>query len=188
MLIDDLVSNKRDEPYRLFTARAENRLFIREDNPIIRLGQLRLSFGLEEPIDNFIKEYFYQWNLLDRFFENMTNDKKEKLFKGNEFKNTNELMDYLNNSVGVCLGFHVVRCYQISQKYKGYISRNEIVSKRVSSYDSKQINYKNILKNLKLSNECKELIAFNQPKTFFHLKNIKGIRPATVSLVASSLS
>ena len=56
VLIDDLVCNKREEPYRLFTARAENRLYIREDNAVERLSDLRLSLGLSTKIDKKLVE------------------------------------------------------------------------------------------------------------------------------------
>lgn len=45
VMIEDLTSNTRDEPYRLFTARSENRLYIREDNTIQRMGYIVLIYS-----------------------------------------------------------------------------------------------------------------------------------------------
>ncbi|MEX1099089.1 MAG: FAD-dependent oxidoreductase, partial [Bacteriovoracaceae bacterium] len=53
VMIEDLISNLRDEPYRLFTARSENRLFIREDNAILRLFNDRRKLGLKTAVDFF---------------------------------------------------------------------------------------------------------------------------------------
>ena len=64
VLIEDIISNFRDEPYRLFTARAENRLFIREDNSIDRIGHYRASLKLNEEIDKFQKQYHWEKNTL----------------------------------------------------------------------------------------------------------------------------
>ena len=54
-MIEDLISNTRDEPYRLFTARNENRLSVREDNSVLRMCAFREQLFLNTPIDRYNK-------------------------------------------------------------------------------------------------------------------------------------
>ena len=72
VMIDDLTANERDEPYRLFTARAENRLQLREDNTILRMAKYRRMLGLSDKIDdyneNYIKQYEYLIGILENTF------------------------------------------------------------------------------------------------------------------------
>jgi len=53
VMIEDLISNKRDEPYRLFTARNENRLYVREDNAIQRMWSYRTSLEISSEVDSY---------------------------------------------------------------------------------------------------------------------------------------
>ncbi|MBP5297069.1 MAG: tRNA uridine-5-carboxymethylaminomethyl(34) synthesis enzyme MnmG, partial [Bacteriovoracaceae bacterium] len=57
VMIEDLVSNTMDEPYRLFSARAENRPYLREDNAILRMAPYRKMLGLQENIDEFQEKF-----------------------------------------------------------------------------------------------------------------------------------
>ena len=63
-MVEDLVTNERDEPYRLFTARAENRLFIREDNTVNRMFPYRAALGLKKPIDFYQDDFISEFELL----------------------------------------------------------------------------------------------------------------------------
>ena len=71
VMVGDLTSNKRDEPYRLFTARSENRLFIREDNVINRIAPYRSILGLSSELDRYQESYLEDYEvfneLCDRF-------------------------------------------------------------------------------------------------------------------------
>jgi len=57
VMIEDLVANTMDEPYRLFSARAENRPYLREDNTILRMAPYRKMLGLQEKIDTFTEDF-----------------------------------------------------------------------------------------------------------------------------------
>ncbi|MFP5387593.1 MAG: tRNA uridine-5-carboxymethylaminomethyl(34) synthesis enzyme MnmG, partial [Bacteriovoracia bacterium] len=76
VMIEDLTSNTRDEPYRLFTARSENRLYIREDNSLLRMWSYRTEFGLNLPIDQYQKSFIEQYQqLMDYCDETMISER-----------------------------------------------------------------------------------------------------------------
>ncbi len=187
VLIDDLVSNKRDEPYRLFTARAENRLYIREDNAVERLGDLRLSLGLSKEIDSAILAFRKNQNILARFFKCLDESDRDFFISASSSVKTNQFRNFLNEKVGISIGYREIHTFLVTKKYEGYIKRVNDKSLRYEKLDSRIVNAMKIVKNAPISGECKELIELNSPKTFFHLRNIKGIRPATITYVSSLL-
>ncbi|MBF0367589.1 MAG: tRNA uridine-5-carboxymethylaminomethyl(34) synthesis enzyme MnmG, partial [Oligoflexia bacterium] len=64
VMIDDIISNHRDEPYRLFTARSENRLYLREDNVVLRMYPYRKQLGINSFIDEYSKRFVSECELL----------------------------------------------------------------------------------------------------------------------------
>ncbi len=69
VMIEDLVSNKRDEPYRLFTARSENRLYVREDNTVQRMIKYRKSLELSSKLDNFQEGFLEEVEILEKIID-----------------------------------------------------------------------------------------------------------------------
>jgi tRNA uridine 5-carboxymethylaminomethyl modification enzyme len=187
VLIDDILSNKREEPYRLFTARAENRLFIREDNVVERLGKLRLSLGLNSKLDYQIKNHFLEIRIIDRIFSLLSENLKNKFAAKSSSVDTKVFLDYISENHGILLGFRTSQEFLISKKYEGYINRHKITRNKFEKLDTKKLDTDKILNELSICNECKELIQENRPATFFHLKKIKGIRPATLALISSQI-
>ena len=75
----------------------------------------------------------------------------------------------------------------VSEKYSGYIKRNEIDKKRIDRFNNKSINWSDLANSLNISHECKSRISKVQPETFGQLKRIDGLRPATLAFVAREL-
>lgn len=188
VMIDDLVTLKRDEPYRLFTARAENRLFIREDNTIRRMAAYRQSLGLNAPIDAYISRFMAEYELLadmvrtfivrklnnSRLSEVICRDQRGPIVALNEF-----LFE-----LGVKFSERVVTSVALSTKYDGYINRADQENQRVANLGDKRINWERILTSPNISTECKQRIREHRPATFAQLQRIEGIRPATLVTVA----
>ena len=191
VLIDDVVGVRRDEPYRLFTARAENRLFLREDNAMDRLGEIRLSFDLDKGIDKYLKEYNYQREILLSVIDSI----------GNVFENCKTIKDKLRDSVidpvlflknfldskNIRMDFRVVKAVAIAVKYEGYLKKSMQKNISINNLSSKQIDWFSLSENKSISNECRQRIKLEKPKTFFQLKSIQGIRPATLTYVANGV-
>jgi len=193
VLIDDVVGVRRDEPYRLFTARSENRLFLREDNPIDRLAATRLSLGLDTKLDKFQRDYLYQKSLL------------RKLLKGRKYKCKNgekvPVVDLLRNSkldpvelLSEVLTFNklsftpsVVKSLAIEVKYEGYLAKSSQKEMSIAKLGSKSVDWFELSSCKSISNECRQRIKESKPKTYFQLKSIQGIRPATLMYVANGI-
>ncbi|MCK5072064.1 MAG: tRNA uridine-5-carboxymethylaminomethyl(34) synthesis enzyme MnmG [Bacteriovoracaceae bacterium] len=208
VLIEDIITNVLDEPYRLFTSRAENRLYIREDNTVLRMYYYRKLLGVRQEIDKFQEDFIKQQNLLsilcNEYFYDVKESTKE-YFRIHGYGNINKRMslkDLLKradldpvyvlkteiNRIGACFNDQVIDTVAITKKYEGYINRAEIEFKRMDKMDRMSIDWKILSENKKISNECRQRIGQIRPKTFSQLRRINGIRPATIAYIASYCS
>jgi tRNA uridine 5-carboxymethylaminomethyl modification enzyme len=207
VMIEDLVTNERDEPYRLFTARSENRLYIREDNSIERMEPYRKRLGLNEAIDKFNMEFLALTKHLEAIChatQFMPTDENRELFKKlgwGSLKEKTSLSEVLQRSVvdpvsalseilklrGISLSRAIIKTVAIGVKYSGYIARETQDNESLHRLESKRINWESLLANSNLSFECKQRISKVRPATFGQLRRIEGIRPATLTFVASGL-
>jgi tRNA uridine 5-carboxymethylaminomethyl modification enzyme len=206
VMIEDLTSNTRDEPYRLFTARSENRLFIREDNTLIRMAPYRQQLLLNTRLDQYQREFLEQYELMVKFCDETMISEESPLMK--EFSGEGELQKltrrmsvseilrqaWLNPITtfervlevhGISLPYDLVRTVAISKKYDGYIKRSEGQYERLKKMDSMKVNWEQIVSSNNISFECKQRISRIRPETFGQLKLIEGIRPATLAVVAA---
>ncbi len=207
VMIDDLVSQTRDEPYRLFTARSENRLFLREDNTVIRMALYREMLGLNYRLDQYQADYLKQYDVLSDLIENYIFKASEhkvyfeeqgyKDFNGGgvKFKDILRIVshDPINvlrgtlNREGLAFDEEVIKTAAIEAFYSGYIARNDLQFERSRRMDHKPIQAFELLGSSNISFECKSRIKEVMPETFGQLKRLEGIRPATLVFVASQL-
>lgn len=206
VMIEDLTSNTRDEPYRLFTARSENRLYIREDNTLIRIYPYRTKFNLNLPIDKYQRSFIEKYSDLIVFCdETMISEKSElmKMFSGEgdlqqllRRMSVTEILKqaWLNPILtletillhyGLTVDYDLVRTVAISKKYDGYIKRSEDQFEKLKKMDNMKISWEEISRSNNISFECKQRIIKIRPDTFGQLKLIEGIRPATLAVVAA---
>ena len=207
VMIEDLVTSKRDEPYRLFTARSENRLYIREDNSFLRMYPYRSSFLLRRDVDFILDQYIYETNLLSEllkstiYYNNLdnkayfhekgygpldTNITLSELIKRPE-NNPVEVLDFELKRMGALFSYDVVRCVAISNKYEGYVIRMNNETEKLYKLNSKKLDLEKLVNSSNISFECKLRIQRIRPETFGQLRNIEGIRPATLAYVAGNL-
>jgi tRNA uridine 5-carboxymethylaminomethyl modification enzyme len=205
VMIEDLVVNDRDEPYRLFTARSENRLYIREDNSVLRMGRYRSGLLLNSDVDIYNAQFEQSFNKLvticdQTFFLSTKKDqellaslgvsaKGEKLslaelLQRSEVDPVQTLTQFFKSS-GLVIDQRVIRAAAISIKYRGYIKRNEVEQNKIRRLAKKSITWSELLTDSNISFECKKRIEKIRPETFGQLQRIEGIRPATLSFVAS---
>lgn len=206
VMIEDLTSNTRDEPYRLFTARSENRLFIREDNTLLRMAAYRQQLLLNTGLDQYQRNFLEKYELLIRFCDETKIPEDSVLLR--EFSGEGELqkltegktvseilrqawlnpVSALERVLGlyeITLPYDLVRTVAISKKYDGYIKRSENQYERLKKMDAMRVNWEEIVGSGNISFECKQRITRIRPETFGQLKLIDGIRPATLAVVAA---
>jgi tRNA uridine 5-carboxymethylaminomethyl modification enzyme len=189
VMVQDLISNQRDEPYRLFTARSENRLFLREDNAVIRMAPHRRRLNLECDYDIFLDRFMQQYQLLQHIVQKTVINQGIpllELMKRNQEAPSEELNNYLS-SFDITFDRDVVHTVGIEKKYEGYIHRSEEQYEKIKKLDHKKLNWQLLEQSKNISYECRQRISLIRPKTFGELRLIEGIRPATLSLAATGL-
>lgn len=207
VMIEDLVLNKRDEPYRLFTARSENRLYIREDNTLQRMSKYRKSMQMELSLDTyqaaFLDEFeilnelifatvYYSTDINKSYFEIQNYGPLEvnvtlaELIKRAHLNPVETLRQEIEK-IGCYFNSDVINTVAISIKYEGYINRSLIESEKLNRLSKKIIDPERLLASDQISFECKSRIRIIRPENFGQLQRIEGIRPATLAFVAGNI-
>jgi len=186
VLIDDLITKGVEEPYRLFTSRAEYRLFLRIDNADKRLTPYGYKMGLicEKDYETFLKKQEKikkAMNFLHR--EKIRTESQESLslwdfLKKPEVKLKN-MVEY--TKFNVHLSDEEMRHTESEVKYEGYLRKQEREIARIRKADGEKIPaYIDFLKIPGLTREAAEKLDQFQPPTIGEAKKIPGVTPAAI--------
>ncbi len=206
VLIDDLITKGTDEPYRMFTSRAEFRLLLRQDNADIRLSQKAHQLGLID--DKRLEKVFDKQNAVAEILREIQQMKAapneineqldalptatirekitvQKLLKRPEIsiKTLKSLDPKLDQYFGR-FDTDSLEQVEIITKYETYIEKERIHVERVESLEGYKIptslNYEGIPA---LSSEAREKLKKVRPLTLGQAARISGISPADISVV-----
>jgi tRNA uridine 5-carboxymethylaminomethyl modification enzyme len=184
VLIDDLVSKGIEEPYRLFTSRAEYRLLLRIDNADKRLTRHGYKYGLINE-----KDYEAYQKKQERIKKAMHFLQKETIITKNKeklrlkdllkkpevkFKNVVEYKKF-----GGFLTDEEIRHVESEVKYEGYLKKQEKEIARIKKIEGEKIPENTSFRQIPgLSREVMEKLEKMQPQTIGEAKKIPGITPA----------
>jgi tRNA uridine 5-carboxymethylaminomethyl modification enzyme len=189
VLIDDLITKGVEEPYRLFTSRAEYRLFLRIDNADKRLTPYGHKIGLID--DNDYEAFLKKQEKIKKashflLKEKITTEERERItlwdfLKKPEVKLKN-VVEY--KKFNVVLSNEDLRHLESEVKYEGYLKRQEKEIARIRKVDGEKIpKNMNFRKIPGLSREASEKLEEFKPQTIGEAKKIPGMTPAaTVNL------
>ncbi len=181
IMIDDLITKGTDEPYRMFTSRAEARLHLRVDNADVRLTPIAEEIGLATPerISLFANKRS-QFETLRGILEGSP---KGVWLRRTESK-IEELRPWLSEAIGAEIVRGVLMTLETEIKYAGYMDQQRRHLDRLAGSDARVIPRTMQFEGIPgLSREVSERLTKVRPATLGQAARIPGVTPAAVAIL-----
>jgi tRNA uridine 5-carboxymethylaminomethyl modification enzyme len=186
ILIDDLISKGADEPYRMFTSRAEYRLHLRIDNADVRLTPIGRRAGLVTD---------ERWELLlqnrsqyERLMKALETHRNGQWLKRPEAGIT-EILPWIQEVLGDAPVRGLLTTVEMEIKYSGYIQQQERQMERLKDSERRPIPAEFAYKGIPgLSREVQDKLERVRPVTLGQAARIPGVTPAAIAVLDCYLS
>ena len=209
VLIDDLVTKGVDEPYRMFTSRAEYRILLRQDDADMRLTEKSFKIGLaskeryrqliekkehRDRIINFSRNYSVKAQYINSQLEQMGTSPLKQGVKLIDLilrpqltvKSVASIIPALQDQLDKIPNRQeeIIEAAEILMKYEGYIEREQMIADKISRLENIRIKDKFDYNSIKqISIEARQKLARINPDTIAQASRIPGISPSDINIL-----
>ena len=210
VLIDDLVTKGVDEPYRMFTSRAEYRILLRQDDADMRLTERAYRLGLatreryelmlskrrqRDAIIDFTKEFSIRASVINPSLEALGTAPLKQGVKLYDLILRPQLnIEKLSQLVAPFKHFldtleperreEIIEAAEILIKYQGYIDRERVIADKIRRLENVKLKGKVVYNDIKsLSTEARQKLTRIDPETIAQASRIPGISPSDINIL-----